>query len=52
MADAAQYIELTAEWLGPDALVPARFRIGASALLDDVEAVLGGGPASLASADY
>lgn len=52
VADAAQYIELTAEWLGADALVPARFRIGASALLDDIEAVLGGGPASPASTNY
>ena len=39
--DAAVYIGLVREILGPDALVPSRFRIGASALLDDVEAVLG-----------
>lgn len=39
--DAAVHIGLVREILGPDALVPSRFRIGASALLDDVEAVLG-----------
>jgi deoxyribose-phosphate aldolase len=44
VADAARYIALVAEKLGPAALVPARFRIGASALLDDIDAVLGGNP--------
>ncbi|MFO1336678.1 MAG: deoxyribose-phosphate aldolase [Burkholderiaceae bacterium] len=43
VADAALYLGLVAEHLGPQALVPARFRIGASGLLDDIEAVLGGG---------
>lgn len=38
--DAMVYIDLVAQILGPQALVPARFRIGASALLDDVLAVL------------
>ncbi|MFZ9335728.1 MAG: deoxyribose-phosphate aldolase [Burkholderiaceae bacterium] len=38
--DAAVYIDLVREGLGGAALVPARFRIGASSLLDDVEAVL------------
>lgn len=44
VADAALYQRLVAEILGPAALVPQRFRIGASALLDDIEAVLAGGP--------
>ena len=42
VADAAVYAALVADRLGADALVPARFRIGASALLDDIEAVLTG----------
>jgi deoxyribose-phosphate aldolase len=47
VTDAAQYIALTAEWLGADAVNPRRFRLGASGLLDDIEAVLGGaGPTS------
>lgn len=50
VAEAAQYIELTAELLGAEALGPARLRFGASGLLDDIEAVLGGGPAARASA--
>lgn len=43
VADAAVYIALVAEILGADALQPSRFRLGASGLLDDIEAVLGGG---------
>jgi deoxyribose-phosphate aldolase len=44
--DAAVYIGLQREWLGPEAVGPARFRIGASSLLDDIESILGGnGPA-------
>jgi len=46
VADAAVYITLVREMLGEAALMPARFRIGASALLDDVEAVLDGGTAA------
>lgn len=42
VADAAVYIDLVAGALGADALAPARFRIGASALLADIEAVLVG----------
>jgi deoxyribose-phosphate aldolase len=49
VADAAVYVEQVAATLGANALVPARFRIGASALLGDIEQVLGnaapGGPA-------
>jgi len=42
VADAAVYFALCEQALGPQALQPARFRIGASSLLNDVEAVLGG----------
>ncbi len=40
--EAATYFSLVAEILGLQAVVPARLRIGASSLLDDIEAVLGG----------
>lgn len=40
--DAALYMNLQREALGPDSVVPARFRIGASSLLDDIESILGG----------
>jgi deoxyribose-phosphate aldolase len=42
VADAAVYVGLVATLLGSDAVHPTRFRIGASALLNDIEAVLGG----------
>ena len=42
VADAALYLGLCEQALGRDALRPARFRIGASSLLNDIEAVLGG----------
>jgi deoxyribose-phosphate aldolase len=42
VADAAVYITLTNDILGPGTAVPARFRIGASGVLNDIEAVLGG----------
>lgn len=42
VADAATYLWITQEILGPQALTPARFRIGASSVLTDIEAVLGG----------
>ena len=42
VADAAVYIGLTAQALGAEAVNPARFRIGASGLLADIEAVLAG----------
>lgn len=38
VADAAVYAALTAEILGASALNPQRFRVGASSLLDDIEA--------------
>lgn len=52
VADAAVYIELVDRMLGTAALVPARFRIGASALLADIEAVLAGGDGPAAAAGY
>jgi deoxyribose-phosphate aldolase len=45
VADAGAYMDLVAAALGSAALQPARFRIGASGLLNDIEAVLGGGRA-------
>jgi deoxyribose-phosphate aldolase len=41
VADAQPYIALCRQHLGDAALQPQRFRIGASSLLDDIEAVLG-----------
>ena len=49
LADAGVYLALVAELLGADAVRPERFRIGASALLDDLEAVLLGAPALAAA---
>jgi deoxyribose-phosphate aldolase len=46
VADAAPYIQLVRSTLGDAALGPRRFRIGASALLGDIESVLGGPPAA------
>ena len=42
VAEAAVYIGLVESVLGASALTPARFRIGASSLLADIEAVLSG----------
>lgn len=39
--DAAPYIALCHEYLGPSALNPQRFRIGASSLLGDIRLILG-----------
>ena len=52
VADAAVYIALVREVLGAAAVTPARFRIGASGLLNDIEAVLGGAPAGAAPSAY
>jgi deoxyribose-phosphate aldolase len=52
VADAALYMGLTAQHLGAAAVAPARFRIGASSLLDDIEAVLCGRPRSADAARY
>ncbi len=46
VADAALYLQLTSDLLGMDALTPKRFRIGASGLLGDIEAVLAGAVAA------
>ncbi len=40
LADALRYLDLAEAILGSAALTPERFRIGASALLDDIEATL------------
>jgi deoxyribose-phosphate aldolase len=50
VADAQLYLALVREILGDTALSPQRFRIGASGLLDDIEAVLGGRADGSASA--
>ncbi|MDD3935453.1 deoxyribose-phosphate aldolase [Rhodoferax sp.] len=42
VSEAAAYLALTQELLGASALTPQRFRIGASSLLNDIEAVLSG----------
>jgi len=52
VADAVPYLDLVAQILGHDALVPARLRIGASSLLGDIEAVLGGRAAPVAGSGY
>ena len=52
VADAALYMQLTAEMLGADAVTPARFRIGASGLLNDIEAVLSGAPRPATGSTY
>jgi len=53
VADAAVYIHLARQRLGPGAAKPTRLRFGASALLDDIERVLAGGTAGAApSAGY
>ena len=52
VADAALYAGLVREILGPAALNPKRFRIGASGLLNDIEAVLGGGAAPAPGSGY
>ncbi len=52
VADAALYMQLVAQHLGAAAVNPARFRIGASSLLDDIEALLCGTPASRQASGY
>jgi deoxyribose-phosphate aldolase len=53
VADAALYIDLVREHLGAGALVPSRFRFGASSLLGDIEATLTGSTTpSAASGPY
>ncbi|RVT52878.1 deoxyribose-phosphate aldolase [Rubrivivax albus] len=52
VADAALYAGLVREILGADALAPQRFRLGASGLLNDIEAVLGGSAPAAPSSAY
>jgi deoxyribose-phosphate aldolase len=52
VADAGVYIALVQEVLGTAAVHPARFRIGASALIDDIEAVLAGRAGAAPAAGY
>jgi deoxyribose-phosphate aldolase len=52
VADAATYIALTEEYLGTAALTPQRFRIGASSILSDIEAVLSDRTAPVATGTY
>ena len=52
VADAAVYIELCKEALGAEALQARRFRIGASSLLNDIEAVLSGRASQQSSSAY
>ena len=52
VADAARYMALVTEILGADAVNPQRFRIGASGLLDDINALLGGGGRSESALAY
>ncbi len=52
VADALPYIALCRRHLGAAALQPQRLRIGASSLLDDIEAVLGGSAAPATDGSY
>ena len=52
LADATRYLALAEEVMGPGWVRPARFRIGASGLLDAVLAALGGDPAETAAEGY
>jgi deoxyribose-phosphate aldolase len=52
VADATVYIDLVREILGPQAVGPKRFRLGASGLLNDIEAVLGGTAPAAPGAGY
>ena len=52
VADALPYLTLCRSLLGAAVLQPQRFRIGASSLLDDIEAQLGGAAAPTHQGDY
>ena len=52
VADLLPYLALVRRERGADALDPQRFRIGASSLLDDIEAVLGGGTSTAVDNGY
>ncbi|MBL8330066.1 MAG: deoxyribose-phosphate aldolase [Rubrivivax sp.] len=51
VADAALYLDLADRILGAPAVTPARFRLGASSLLNDIESVLSGEGRASAPAD-
>ncbi len=52
VADADLYLRLAESILGPNWVMPSTFRFGASSLLDDILAVLGGTTAPRAAAGY
>lgn len=52
VADAQPYLALVAQILGPEALASARFRIGASSLLGDIDAILAGHARPAAGGNY
>lgn len=52
VADADLYLRLAESILGPNWIMPSTFRFGASSLLDDILAVLGGTTAPRAAAGY
>lgn len=52
VAQAKVYVDLADRIMGPDYVRPATFRIGASGLLDDVLAVLGGASAPASSSGH
>ena len=52
VADADLYLRLAETIMGPNWIMPSTFRFGASGLLDDILAVLGGGVSARATAGY
>ena len=52
VAQAKVYVDLADRIMGSDYVRPATFRIGASGLLDDILAVLGGAPTTAAGSGY
>lgn len=52
VADADLYLRLAETIMGPNWIMPSTFRFGASSLLDDILAVLGGGVSARVSAGY
>jgi deoxyribose-phosphate aldolase len=52
VTDADLYLRLAETIMGPNWIMPSTFRFGASSLLDDILAVLSGGPAARTSTGY
>jgi deoxyribose-phosphate aldolase len=52
VADADLYLRLAETIMGRDWLMPSTFRFGASSLLDDILAVISGGPSARVSSGY